>query len=123
MTNATGGSHKPTSDSATEGMLKISGEQQKIARELRSEVESWQGKIDAAKLQMHLGAGEARDRLRPHVERLEQEIARVEAAWEQLEASSEGAWEDTQHGLKLSLLAIQRSFEKAKKHFDEPGNR
>lgn len=122
MTNAVGGRHKPSSDSNSVGAQQSSEERQEIAREFKSEIESWQGKIDAAKLQMHLGAREVRDRLRPDVERLEQDLARVDAAWEQLEVSSEGAWKDTRDGLKLSLLAIQRSYDKAKKHFDKLGN-
>ena len=69
---------------------------------------------------MHLGAKEAREKLRPHVERLEQDLGRVKASWAQLEKSSENAWNDTQHGLKISLLALRRSYDKAKQHFEDP---
>ena len=120
MIDAAGGTHKQSPDSDSMGVKQVSEERQQIVPQLRTEIELWQGKIDAAKLQVHLGTREARDRLRPHVERLEQEMARVDAAWEQLEESSEGAWKDKQDGLKISLLAIQRSFEKAKKYFDKP---
>lgn len=36
--------------------------------------------MDATKLHMHLGAKEAREKLRPHVEKLEQDLGRAGAS-------------------------------------------
>ena len=110
----------PPSGSESAGTARDSSEQQQVISGLEPEINQWQAKIDAAKLQMHLGAKEAREKLRPHIERLEQDLGRVKASWAQLEESSENAWKDTQHGLRISLLALQRSYDKAKQHFDNP---
>ena len=119
MNNAADSTQTQQSDSKSAGTARDSSEQQ-VMSGLESEIDQWQARVDAAKLQMHLGAREARDELRPHVERLEQDFGRVKASWAQLEKSSENAWKDTHHGLKISLLALRRSFDKAKQHFENP---
>lgn len=119
MNNEADSTQTSPSDSGSRGAARDSSEQQVISG-LESEIDQWQARVDAAKLQMHLGAKEAREKLLPHVERLEQDLGRVKASWAQLEESSENAWKDTQHGLKISLLALRRSFDKAKQHFDNP---
>ena len=120
MDNAADSTQTPPSDSKSAGTARDSSEQQQVISGLKPEIDQWQARIDAAKLQMHLGAREAREKLRPHVERLEQDLGRVKASWAQLEESSENAWNDTHHGLKISLLALRRSFDKAKQHFENP---
>ncbi len=90
---------------------------------LETEIAEWQTKIDAAKLQMHLGARDARDKLQPQLQRLEDELSQAKAEWNELQKASEGAWDDVHHGLKLSLKAMQRSFDKARQHFDAPEER
>ena len=119
MNNEADSAQTSPSDSGSAGAARDSSEQQMISG-LESEIDQWQARVDAAKLQMHLGAKEAREKLRPHVERLEQDLGRVKASWAQLEKSSENAWNDTQHGLKISLLALRRSYDKAKQHFEDP---
>jgi len=109
MNNSTDSTQPPPSDS-----------KQQVIVGLKPEIDQWQARIDAAKLQMHLGTKEARAKLRPHVERLEQDLGRVNIAWVQLEASSDDAWKDIYHGLKLLLLAIRRSFAKAEQYFENP---
>ena len=110
---------RPAESESLDG-ARDSSKQQQVISGLKSEIDQWQARIDAAKLQMHLGAREARDKLRPHVEKLEQDLGRVKASWAQLEKSSENAWKDTQHGLRISLLALRRSYDKAIQHFEKP---
>ena len=117
MNHSIDSTHTQPSDSESADAARDSSEQQVISG-LESEINQWQARVDAAKLQMHLGAKEARDKLRPHIERLEQDLGRVKASWAQLEESSGNAWKDTQHGLKISLLALPRSYDKAKQHLD-----
>ena len=119
MNNAANSTPARPAESESLDGARDSSEQQMISG-LESEIDQWQARVDAAKLQMHLGAKEAREKLRPHVERLEQDLGRVKASWAQLEKASENAWKDTHHGLKISLLALRRSFDKAKQHFDSP---
>ena len=120
MNNEADSAQTSPSDSGSAGAARDSSEQQQLTSGLKSEIDQWQARIDAAKLQMHLGAREARDKLRPHIERLEQDLGRVKASWAQLEESSENAWKDTQHGLRISLLALRRSYDKAKQQFEKP---
>jgi len=98
----------------------VDSEQQKVISDLEPDIGEWQGRLDTAKLQMYLGAKEARENLRPHVEKLEHDLGRVNESWTQLKGSSENTWKDTHHGLKISLLALRRSFDKAKQYFDDP---
>ena len=119
MNNEADSAQTSPSDSGSAGAARDSSEQQ-LTSGLKSEIDQWQARIDAAKLQMHLGAREARDKLRPHIERLEQDLGRVKASWAQLEESSENAWKDTQHGLGITLLALRRSYDKAIQHFEKP---
>jgi len=120
MGNAADSTQKSSPDSGSTGAARYSSEQQQVISDIKSEIDQWQARIDAAKLQMHLGAREARDKLQPHVEKLEQDLGRVKASWVQLEESSENAWKDTQHGLRISLLALRRSYDKSKQHFENP---
>lgn len=105
-------------DADSTGVLRVSSGWRQATLEMKSEINAWQARIDAAKLQMYLGARGARDRLPQHVERLQQDLAHASAVWEQLEKSSEGDRKDTQHCLRSSLMAVQRSFENAKKYLD-----
>ena len=118
MSNASDSSPARPSCSESAGTARGFSERQQVITGLQPEIDQWQSRIDAAKLQMHLGSKDAREKLRPHVERLEQDLSRARASWAQLEASSENAWIDTLHGLKISLLALQRSFDKTKQYFE-----
>ncbi|EED31095.1 conserved hypothetical protein [gamma proteobacterium NOR5-3] len=118
MNNAADSPPAWLSDSESADAARDFSERQQVMSTFKTEIEQWPAKIDAAKLHMHLGAKEMREALRPHVERLEQDLGRVQASWAQLEESSENAWKDTYHGLTISLLALRRSFDKAKPNFD-----
>lgn len=86
---------------------------------VEAELSEWQTKVDEAKLQLHLGAKEVQDKLQPHVDELEQELSQAQAQWQQLQDSAEGAWENIEHGVSLSMKAMQKAFDKAKKHFPD----
>ncbi len=90
-----------------------------VREKLQAELENLQSIVDEVKLQMHLGAKEAQDKIQPHLDELEQELRQAKEKWGQFESSSESAWADIQAGLRLSLKSMQHAFEKAKKHFPE----
>lgn len=90
-----------------------------VEDQLRAELENMQSMVDEIKLQMHLGAKEAQDKIQPHLDELEKELRQTKEKWSQFESGSESAWEDIQAGLRLSLKSMQQAFEKAKKHFPE----
>ena len=90
-----------------------------VKDQLEDELENVQSMVDEIKLQLHLGAKEAQDKIQPHLDELEQEFMQTKEKWSQFESSSESAWEDIQAGLRLSLKSMQQAFEKAKKHFPE----
>ena len=90
-----------------------------VKEQLQAELENLQSIVDEVKLQMHLGAKEAQDKIQPHLDELEQELRQAKEKWSQFESSSENAWEDIQTGLRKSLKSMQQAFEKAKKHFPE----
>ncbi len=90
-----------------------------VKDQLQDELENVQSMVDEIKLQLHLGAKEAQDKIQPHLNELEQELGQAKEKWSQFESSSESAWEDIQDGLRLSFKSMQQAFEKAKKHFPE----
>ncbi len=90
-----------------------------VEEQLQVELENLQSIVDEVKLQMHLGAKEAQEKIRPHLEELELELSHAKKNWDQFESNSKGAWEDIQTGLRMSLKSMQQAFEKAKKHFPE----
>lgn len=90
-----------------------------VKDQLQAELENVQSMVDEIKLQIHLGAKEAQDKIQPHLDELEQELRQANENWKQFESNSEGALEDIQAGLRLSLKSMQQAFEKAKKHFPE----
>ena len=90
-----------------------------VEEQLQVELENLQSIVDEVKLQMHLGAKEAQEKIQPHLEELELELSHAKKNWDQFESNSKGAWEDIQTGLRMSLKSMQQAFEKAKKHFPE----
>lgn len=90
-----------------------------VEEQLQVELENLQSIVDEVKLQMHLGAKEAQEKIQPHLEELEFELSHAKKKWDQFENSSESAWEDIQTGFRKSLKSMQQAFEKAKQHFPE----
>ena len=88
-----------------------------IKNQLQQEVAKWQTKIDEAKLQLNLAAMDAHDKLQPHVEQLDLELHQAQEKWQKFESASGSAWQDIQHGLKMSFKSMQQSFDKAQQHF------
>ena len=86
---------------------------------LQDQLDTWQTKIDEAKLQMHLGAKEVEQEPQPHAEKLENEFAKAKDQWEKLENASDNAWDDIQSGFSKSVKSMQMAFEKAKSHFPD----
>ncbi|MCE7913395.1 MAG: hypothetical protein DYH15_01680 [Nitrosomonas sp. PRO4] len=90
-----------------------------LKEKLQTEMENLQSLVDEVKLQMHLGAKEAQDKIQPYLDELELELSEAKDKWEQFESSSESAWEEIETGLRKSYKSMQQAFERAKKHFPE----
>lgn len=114
---------EPEVEQATEPKAEPKAEQatehEAMKDELHGELESWQTKLDEAKLQMHLGAKEVEQNIQPYVDQLEQEMAQAQAQWEKFEGASEDAWDDIQSGVSKSMKSMQMAFDKAKSHFPD----
>ena len=94
-------------------------DKQAAAEQLKAEMEKWQAKLDEAKVQLDLAAKDGRDRLQPHVDKLQMEWDEANSRMKELQAASGDAWQDIHHGLKISLKAMQQAFSKAEKQFDD----
>ena len=94
-------------------------EKKTLKEELEEELAQWQTKMDEAKVQLHLGAKDAQDKLQPHVDKLEQELEEARQQWQQLEEASENSLKDIEKGMRISITAMKKSFAKAKEHFSE----
>jgi len=93
-----------------------------VEQQLEEEMKQWQTKIDEVKVQMHLGAMEAREKAQPYVDQLDQELAKAKKDWQEFGRASEGAWQELSKGLKLSFKAIQQAADKAEEHFKPEGD-
>ena len=90
----------------------------KLKAQLEEEMAKWQTQIDEAKVQANLVGMEAAEKLRPHIESLEQEMYRAKNKLADFESASEKSWTDVKAGLDLSVEAMKEAFANAKKHFD-----
>jgi len=66
-------------------------DKQTVQSELEKEMAKWRTKMDEAKVQLHLGAKEAQDKIQPYVDQLEQELAEANKKWKELETATESA--------------------------------
>ena len=87
--------------------------------QLEKELAKWQTRIDEARVQANLGSKEAEDKLRPHLEKLENELADAKIKWAKLDEASENSWSDIKQGLDVSVDAMKEVFSKARKHFED----
>ena len=94
-------------------------EKSKLKEQLKEEITKWQTKMDEAKLQLHLGAKEAQDKIDPIVRELELKYQQALKKWEEIDDASEDAWDDIKEGLQSSFKSMSEAFNKAKKHFKE----
>jgi predicted nucleic acid-binding Zn-ribbon protein len=92
-------------------------EKKTVKDHLEDEMVKWQTQIDEARLQLHLGAMETKEKLQPHIDELEKKLDDAKKQMEEFDDASEKAWKDIKRGLDSSFKAMQRSFDKAKKHF------
>lgn len=90
---------------------------QTIKEQLEKELETWQTKMDEAKVQMHLGLKDAEDKIKPHVEKLDQELNEAKVKLEEFDKRSDDAWGDVKAGVDSSIEAMKMAFESAEKHF------
>ena len=95
----------------------MTDDKQSIKDQLEKELSKWQTKMDEAKVQMHVGVKDAEDQIKPHVERLDQEMTQAKIKLEELGKSSEGAWEDLKTGVEGSIDIMKVAFESAQEHF------
>lgn len=98
-------------------------EQQKLAEQLNEELAKWQTRIDEAKVQMHLGAKEMQDKIKPHIEELEHELKRAKKHWNKLEDAAESAWNEIENGVNVSINAMKKAFDRAQQHFPKKGEK
>ena len=88
-----------------------------VEQQLEEEMTIWRGELDELKVQAHLGTMEAKDKMQPYIDQLDEKLAKAKKDWQDFGEASEGAWQELSKGLKLSFKAIQQSAEKAKEHF------
>ena len=88
-----------------------------VEQQLEEEMTKWRGELEQLKVQAHLGTMEAKDKMQPYIDQLDEELAKAKSDWQDFGEASEGAWQELGKGLKLSFKAIQQSAEKAKEHF------
>jgi len=97
--------------------MENSTEKNKVKEQLKEEISKWQTKIDEAKLQVHLGAKEAQDKIDPYIEELELKYEQAKKKWEEIDDASENAWEDIKEGFQASFKSMSEAFNKAKEHY------
>ena len=80
-----------------------------VKEQLQTELSNLESLVDEVKLQMHLGAKEAQDKIKPYLAELEEELSQAKEKWDQFENSSENAWEDIRDGLSKSVQSMQQA--------------
>ena len=53
--------------------------------QLKGELAKWQTKIDEARIQLNLGGKEAKEKIQPHLDQLENEMYKAKDKWADLE--------------------------------------
>ena len=92
-------------------------EKEKLIDLTKKEMQLWHTKLDELKVQAELGKSELQEILQPEINKIEQELHKVEERLKQLQSASEGALDDIKHGTDRALKIVQKSFEKASSHF------
>ena len=94
-------------------------EKEKLLEMLKDEMGQWRTRLDELKVQASLGQSELKDILRPEIERIEEELVKVEGKMKELQSASEGALDEFRHGAERALKVMKESFEKASSHFQK----
>jgi len=92
-------------------------EKEKLTEMIKNEMQIWHTRVDELKVQAKLGQSELNEILQPEINKIEQEMGKLEQRVKQLQSTSEGALDDIKHGADIALKEIQQSFEKASSHF------
>jgi hypothetical protein len=92
-------------------------DKEKLIEMTKNEMQTWHAKLDELKVQAKLGKSELHEILQPEINKIEQELGKVEERVKQLQGASEGALDDIKHGAEIALKAIRQSYEKASSHF------
>jgi hypothetical protein len=82
-------------------------EKEKLVEMMKNEMQIWQTRLDELKIQAKLGQSELNEILQPEVNKIEQELGKIEERVNQLQSASESALDDIKHGADLALKAIQ----------------
>ena len=91
-------------------------EKEKLIELAKNEMQIWHTKLDELKVQVKLGKSELHEILQPKINRIEQELHKVEEQVRQLQSASEGALDDLKHGTDRALKTVRKSFEEAASH-------
>ncbi len=83
---------------------------------LEEHIKQLQARVQEAKLQATLASKDARDFLKPHVERLETELFTARARLRELGEASGDAFEEIQQGVSTAADAMKEAFRNAKVH-------
>ena len=59
-----------------------------VKEQLQTELSNLESLVDEVKLQMHLGAKEAQDKIKPYLAELEEELSQAKEKWDQFENNS-----------------------------------
>ena len=92
-------------------------DKEKLIEMTKNEMQTWHAKLDELKVQAKLGKSELHEILQPEINKIEQELGKVEERMKQLQGASEGALDDIKHGAEIASKAIRQSYEKASSHF------
>lgn len=92
-------------------------DKKKVQELQQEEMALWQARIDKAKIQLHLGAKEAKDKMQPQIDKLELAMDQARQKWQEFDEAADDAWEDINEGLKNSFSSLKDAFDKASEHF------
>lgn len=92
-------------------------EKDRLIEMTKNEMKIWRTKLDELKVQARLGRSELHEVLQPEIDRIEQELGKVEERVKELQSASEGALDDIKKGAEKAMQAIRHSFDNASSHF------
>lgn len=88
-----------------------------MKKRLESELIKLKGKLEETKVQAELGAMDMREKLKPEIDRAEVEFDKAKKKLAKFGETSEGAWDEIEDGVKMSLDILKESIETAKSKF------
>ena len=88
-----------------------------LKQKFEAEMAEWQTKIDEVKVQLSLGAMDAKDELNAQLRKLEAEVAQAKVDFDKFDKASTHAWNDFAEGLSKSFDTMKEAFTKAKENY------